>query len=70
MDTFHLEDHPHVALHHLLKLVGWCESGGAAKHAISVGLVRVDGEVELRKSRKVLAGQTVAYGGQQVTVEP
>lgn len=52
-------DRDHVELHHLLKLVGLCDSGGAGKALVASGVVRVDGEVELRKSRKLRAGNRV-----------
>jgi len=53
-----------IELYKLLKATGLCESGGAAKHAISQGEVKVDGVVELRKARKILKGQSVAFEGQ------
>jgi ribosome-associated protein len=53
-------DRDHVELHHLLKLSGLCESGGAGKHLVASGAVRVDGEVEMRKTRKIRSGQRVA----------
>ena len=58
-ETFSLEGREHVALQHLLKLEGWCESGATAKHRIDAGDVCVDGQVERRKRCKIVAGQTV-----------
>lgn len=52
-------DHEHVELNQLLKLVGLCDSGGAGKAIVASGAVTVDGEVELRKTCKIRAGQTV-----------
>jgi ribosome-associated protein len=43
----------------LLKATGMAPSGGAAKAMIAEGKVRLDGEVELQKARKVFAGQIV-----------
>ena len=68
MEQFHLEGRPFVALHNLLKLEGWCESGAAAKHTIDAGLVRVDGQVELRKRCKIKAGQVVEMGEDSIEV--
>lgn len=68
MNVFQLEGHAFVALCDLLKLEGWCESGGAAKTAIEQGLVMVDGMVETRKRCKIVAGQVVAFAGQKVKV--
>lgn len=52
-------DRDHVELHQLLKLVGLVDSGGAGKHLVASGVVRVDGAVELRKTCKIRDGQTV-----------
>ncbi|MCW2475713.1 MULTISPECIES: ribosome-associated protein YbcJ [unclassified Symbiopectobacterium] len=70
METFHLDKHPHVELCDLLKLLGWSESGAAAKAAIADGGVTVDGQVETRKRCKIIAGQRVTFAGQSVTVAP
>lgn len=70
METFHLDNHPHVELCDLLKLLGWSESGAAAKAAIAEGDVHVDGQVETRKRCKIVAGQQVTYAGQSVSVAP
>lgn len=68
MNPFMLDSHPFVALCDLLKLEGWCESGGAAKAAIEQGLVTVDGQVETRKRCKIISGQVVSFAGQQIKV--
>ena len=49
-----------IELNQLLKLAGACDSGGAGKQLVASGEVRVDGEVELRKTCKIRAGQMVA----------
>jgi ribosome-associated protein len=61
-------DRDHVELHHLLKLVGLCDSGGAGKALVASGVVRVDGEVELRKARKLRAGNMVEVGNTTILV--
>ena len=61
-------DREHIALNDLLKLVGLCDSGGAAKHLIADGAVRVDGEVELRKTRKLRGGEVVEAEGVRIEV--
>lgn len=58
----------HVELNQLLKLVGVCDSGGAGKALVASGVVQVDGAVELRKTCKIRAGQTVTAPGVQVRV--
>ena len=68
MSELKLEGHPNIALHNVLKLEGWCESGASAKHAIEEGRVLVDGHVELRKRCKIVAGQVVEFEGRHVKV--
>ncbi|TKI06233.1 ribosome-associated protein YbcJ [Martelella alba] len=68
MDTFSLAGHPHIALCDLLKFLGWCPSGAAAKIVIDDGQVTVDGMVETRKRCKIQASQQVAYHGQVIKV--
>jgi ribosome-associated protein len=53
---------PYVELNQLLKLVGIVDSGGAGKALVAAGNVKVDGHPELRKTRKITAGQTVSLG--------
>lgn len=59
-----------IELDKLLKAVGLVESGGRARMLIAAGEVKVDGQVELRKTAKMRAGQVVDFGGQQVRVVP
>jgi ribosome-associated protein len=69
MIEFDLADHDYIELHSLLKVTGLCESGGVAKLLVADGLVRVDGEVELRKRCKIRTGQTVVLHDQQIVVQ-
>jgi ribosome-associated protein len=48
-----------INLTQVLKLAGCVQSGGEAKAVISAGAVRVNGEIELRKRRKLKAGDIV-----------
>ena len=60
MQTIDFElDRDCVELNQLLKLAGLCDSGGAGKQLVASGAVRVDGEVELRKTAKLRSGQVV-----------
>jgi ribosome-associated protein len=58
----------YVELNQLLKLVGACDSGGAGKMLVASGAVSVDGKIELRKTCKIRAGQTVALGDLRIRV--
>jgi ribosome-associated protein len=58
----------YIALCDLLKTEGIAESGGQGKAMVAEGIVTVDGEVELRKTAKIRAGQVVECLGQQIKV--
>jgi len=69
METFNLEKHEYIALNDLLKVEGLCENGGMAKAVIADGLVKVDGEVELRKRCKIRSGQVVEFSGSSIIIK-
>jgi len=58
----------YIALCDLLKMVGIAESGGRGKTMVAEGIVKVDGNVELRKTAKIRAGQVVECMGESITV--
>lgn len=58
----------YIELDKLLKATGLADSGGQARALIAAGEVSVDGQVELRKTAKMRAGQVVVFGGQRVRV--
>jgi len=55
---FELKD-DYIELYKLIKVMDLAESGGHAKILIEEGLVKRNGEVELRKRAKILAGETI-----------
>lgn len=57
-----------INLTQVLKLAGFVQSGGEAKSWIAEGLVKVNGEVELRKRRQMKAGDTVVLENGPVLV--
>ena len=52
-----------INLTQVLKLANWAENGGQAKGLIADGMVRVNGEIELRKRRQMAVGDTVQLEG-------
>ncbi|MBO9688558.1 RNA-binding S4 domain-containing protein [Roseateles chitosanitabidus] len=58
-----------IELDKLLKATALTGSGGEARHFISEGQVRVDGQVELRKTAKIRAGQVIEFNGQRIEVQ-
>ena len=59
----------HITLDALLKASGLSGSGGAAKVLIADGGVRVNGEPETRRGRKLRAGDEVQLGERLVRVQ-
>jgi ribosome-associated protein len=57
-----------IELSQLLKFLGLAESGGEAKIQITSGKVRVNGAVETRKSKKIVAGDVVEFQKEKVRV--
>ncbi len=68
MNSFSLAGRDFIALNDLLKITGLCESGGRAKTIIAEGRVKVDDQIELRKTCKIRNGQRVEYAGQQIII--
>lgn len=58
----------YIELCNLLKAVGIADSGGQGKMMVADGLVKVDGEVDLRKTAKIRANQLVEIGVQAIQV--
>jgi ribosome-associated protein len=57
-----------IELCQFLKFGGLVESGGQAKLRIGEGLVFLNGAVETRKRKKLVAGDKVAFAGQTIVV--
>ena len=52
----------------ILKFEGIVSSGGQAKLVISDGQVTVNGEVETRKRRKVVAGDIIVFAEEELQI--
>lgn len=60
---------PYIALDQLLKWAGLVMSGGEARGFILEGSVRVNGEAETRRGRKLRNGDKVLFKGQEIEIE-
>ena len=58
-----------IKLGQALKAAGLVESGVDAKLVILDGQVRVNGAVELRRGKKLHAGDVVEYDGETIRIE-
>jgi ribosome-associated protein len=55
-----------VELYKILKFEGMVPSGGVAKLAIESGDVIVNGAVETRKRKKMMAGDVIMFNGERI----
>ena len=67
METIKIKDE-FIKLGQLLKLAGLVESGVDAKFVIQDGLVKVNGQVETQRGKKIVAGDVVEFEGNSVKV--
>lgn len=67
MQTFTLTSE-FITLDKLLKLLSIAPSGGVAKMMVAAGDVQVDGQLELRKTRKLYAGSVVSVAGETIRI--
>ena len=57
-----------VELYKILKFEGLVASGGEAKLVIGDGQVSVNGEIETRKRKKIVDGDTIVFGNETLKV--
>ena len=65
--VIHIRDE-FIKLGQALKLAGVVEDGVEAKYAINDGLVKVNGEVDTRRGRKIHVGVVISYEGKDINV--
>ena len=58
-----------IKLDQFLKWQGLAETGGQAKQLIQSGAVRVNGQFETRRGRKLVDGDSVTVGRKTYTVK-
>lgn len=58
-----------IKLGQALKLAGLVDSGVDAKIQIQEGFVKVNGEVEVQRGKKIHPGDIIEFKGQQVKVK-
>ncbi|MEM7769879.1 MAG: RNA-binding S4 domain-containing protein [Cyanobacteria bacterium P01_E01_bin.6] len=60
---------PYIKLDQFLKLMNVAQTGGEAKVLVQSGFVDVNGDLEVRRGRKLMVGDRVTVNGQTYTVE-
>ena len=68
METLKLRD-DYIKLGQALKAAGLVESGVDAKFVIQDGLVKVNGQIETQRGKKLVAGDVVEYDGESIRIE-
>ena len=58
----------YIKLGQALKAAGLVESGVDAKFAVQDGLVKVNGQVETQRGKKLVEGEIVEYGGNSIKI--
>ena len=67
MENIYLRD-DFIKLGQALKLSGLVSSGVEAKEVIQEGLVKVNGEIDTRRGKKLVAGDIFEFEGNKVKV--
>ena len=68
MEIIHLRD-DFIKLGQALKAAGLVESGVEAKLLIQDGQVKVNGQVEVQRGKKLVAGDIVEFDGETIKIE-
>ncbi len=67
MRDVRIEKEP-VELYKILKFENLVMSGGEAKHVIAQGMVTLNGQVETRKRKKIVAGDMIVFGHETLKI--
>ena len=59
----------YIKLGQALKAAGLVGSGAEAKEVIVEGSVKVNGETDTRRGRKLYAGDVITFNGEEVKIE-
>ncbi len=65
---FVLDGKPSIQLNQLLKLLGMVETGGEANLEITSGNVKVNGNTEFQKRKKLFPGDRIEYHGETIEI--
>jgi ribosome-associated protein len=58
-----------VELYKILKFEGLASSGAEAKLVIADGKVLVNGATEIRKRKKIVSGDVIELGGEEIRIQ-
>ena len=66
--TFQLTNHDHIPLNNLLKVLNLVETGGEANARITNGELKVNGQTETQKRKKLRPGDVVEFEKQHILI--
>ena len=58
-----------IKLGQALKAAGVIENGAEAKEVIIDGLVKVNGEIDTRRGKKLYDGDIISFNGEEIKIE-
>ena len=58
-----------IKLGQALKAAGVVENGAEAKEVIIDGLVKVNGEIDTRRGKKLYDGEIISFNGEEIKIE-
>lgn len=58
-----------IELYKILKFENMVSSGGEAKMVIANGLVLVNGQVETKKRKQIVSGDTIEFSGDKICIQ-
>ncbi|MDX8396908.1 MAG: RNA-binding S4 domain-containing protein [Mariprofundaceae bacterium] len=58
-----------IELYKILKFESMVASGGEAKHVISEGLVKLNGQVETQKRKKIMTDDIIEFAGEKICIK-
>ena len=58
-----------IKLGQALKAAGVVENGAEAKDVIIEGLVKVNGEIDTRRGKKLYDGDVISFNGEEIKIE-
>ena len=67
MRVVEIEEEP-IELYKILKFENMVQSGGEAKFVIAGCLVRVNGEIETRKRKKIVSGDIIEFEEESIRI--
>jgi len=68
MREFYIKKEDYITLQDLLKFENLVSSGGEAKQVILDGIVKVNGDIETRRGKKLHDGDIVELGEEKIKI--